>query len=70
MNIGHLMEEFDSRNQLLCNQQHCFQGELSTTVHEEILKRRTQQLNRHDVVVSFLTEPNELREANYKIRIK
>jgi hypothetical protein len=64
------MEEFDSRNQLLCNQQHCLQGELPTTVDEEILKRRTQQLNCHDVVVSFLTKPDELREANYDIKIK
>ena len=64
MDIGHLVEEFDPCNQLFCNQQHCFQRELSTTVHEEIFEGRAQQLNCHDVVVSFLTEPDELREAN------
>lgn len=63
------MEKLNSRDQLFCNQQHCFQGELSTTVHEEIFEGRAQQLNCHDVVVSFLTEPDELREANFAYKV-
>lgn len=64
MDISHLMEQLYPRDQLISDDQHCLQTQLSTAIHEQVLKGGPEELNRHDVVVALLAEPHELGEPD------
>ena len=63
------MESLNTGNQLVSNQQYCFQRELASTVYEEVFERRTKKFNSHDVIVAFLSEPYELGESGFVNKI-
>ena len=65
MNVGHLVEGLDSADELLGYDQDRLQRELPAAIHEQILKRRAEELDRHYEIVSFSPEPHKLRKTDY-----
>jgi len=65
MDVSHLMEGFNTRYQLICDQNHGLERELPATIDKEVFKRRPKELYSHNVVITFLAEPNKLGEANF-----
>jgi hypothetical protein len=59
------LECLNSCNQLLSDEQASLQRQLLTAIYEEILQRRAEQLNHHDVILSFLAKPHKLGEPSY-----
>ena len=58
------VDVFQAREQLIRNHEHCFQFEASSTVIEEVLERRSKQVEDHDVVVALNAVPPNIRDAD------
>ena len=51
---------------LVSKHKHSLKRELSLAVVEEIFKTGSKEVNNHNVIVAFNTEPMYVRDSNYK----
>ena len=51
-------------NQLVCKEKNSLQAELATTIIEKDFERRAKDVEEHNVVIAFLTEPLYERDTN------
>jgi len=58
------VDEFQSLKHLIRKHQHGFERELSLAVVEQVLEGRTEQIDDHNVVVTFNSEPVHIRNTN------
>jgi len=54
----------DTVNHLICKHENCLEGELAIAEVEEILERRSQQIDNHDVVVTLDSVPMHIGDTN------
>lgn len=49
---------------LVCEHQHCFERKLPLAIVEKILKTRSEEVDHHDVVITFHSEPVDIWDTN------
>lgn len=57
------VDVLNSTDELVSQEQHGFVGKLTVAVVEQILKRRSQKINYHGVIVTFGTVPSNKRDT-------
>ena len=60
------MHKLDARDELVSDHQHRLQRKLSRAVVKEVLERRPEQVDNHDIEVTLLSEPVESRYADFR----
>jgi hypothetical protein len=61
--VESLAHEVESYH-LISKHEHSLEGELALAVVEQIFKTGSQEINDHDIVVTFNSEPMDIRNSN------
>ena len=64
------MDELDPADHLVGQHEHGLHGEPPGAEVEEVLEARTQQVHHQHVVVSLLSVPSDVRDANATLKQK
>ena len=59
------VHKLNTLEHLVGEHKHCFQREFTLAIVKQVLKTRPQQINHHDIVVTFDAEPVDVRDTDY-----